>query len=168
MFPLISSRYLLDKNTLVGHVSQILSIIFWTGGLVAMKPASTFAHPLIVVPAQMILGTIILFIIGLLFQRKCNYSSFFAGIGFGALAPGLAFTLNMIAATKTDILTITILWGLIPLLSPLLGRLFLSEPILSYPTLTESIFFIFSSSIFLKLSINKFAPIFDNFFSISP
>ena len=129
MFPLISSRYLLDKNPLVGHVAQILSIILWTGGLVAMKPASTFAPPLLVVPAQMILGTIILFIFVLLIQWKINYSSFVAGIGFGALAPGLAFTLNMIAATKTDILTITILWGLIPLLSPLLGRLFLSEPI---------------------------------------
>ena len=47
MFPLISSRYLLDKNPLVGHVAQILSIILWTGGLVAMKPASTFAPPLL-------------------------------------------------------------------------------------------------------------------------
>ncbi len=66
MFPLICSRYLLDKNSLVGHVSQLLSIILWTGGLVAMKPVSTFAPPLLVVPAQMILGTIILFIFGLL------------------------------------------------------------------------------------------------------
>ena len=74
MFPLISSRYLLDKNTLVGHVSQILSIIFWTGGLVAMKPVSTFAPPLLVVPAQMILGTIILFIFGLIFKWKFNLS----------------------------------------------------------------------------------------------
>jgi hypothetical protein len=73
MFPLISSRYLIDKNPFVGHVAQILSIILWTGGLVAMKPASTFAPPLLVVPAQMILGTIILFIFVLLIQWKINF-----------------------------------------------------------------------------------------------
>ncbi len=46
---------------------------------------------------------------------------------FGAIAPGGAITLSAAAMTLTDIVSVTVIWGLAPLLIPLAGRLFLGE-----------------------------------------
>lgn len=46
---------------------------------------------------------------------------------FGAIAPGGALTLSAVALTMTDIVSVTVIWGLAPLLVPLAGRLLLKE-----------------------------------------
>ena len=101
--------------------------MLWTGALVVSKILTTDNSPLLIVPLQMSIGTIIIYLFIILSNKKLDLNGFYSGIIFGLVAPGMAFSLFMIASTKTDAISIIIFWSLIPLLTPVFGKIFLSE-----------------------------------------
>ena len=115
------------NQTIIAHISQITSIILWTGAIVVTKIITKDFSPFFIVPAQMFFGTILIFISLLIFRHKFNFKSFKSGVVFGLVAPGLAFSFFMYASTKTDAVSMIVFWSLLPLLTPLFGRLILSE-----------------------------------------
>ena len=132
----------MKKNYLFGHISQITSIILWTGAIVVTKIVTIGFSPFMIVPLQMSIGTIIIFIIFIVTRIKIYSKGVISGVLFGLIAPGLAFSFLMLASTKTDALSMIIFWSLLPLLTPIFGKIFLSErisPIL-YVGLTIALF----------------------------
>ena len=77
----------------------------------------------------MLLGTILLFLYFTILRKPINLNSFYSGVTFGLIAPGMAFSFFMLASTKTDALSMIVFWSLLPLLTPIFGRIFLSESI---------------------------------------
>ena len=132
----------MKKNYLFGHISQITSIILWTGAIVVTKIVTIGFSPFMIVPLQMSIGTIIIFFIFFVTRIKIYSKGVISGVLFGLIAPGLAFSFLMLASTKTDALSMIIFWSLLPLLTPIFGKIFLSErisPIL-YVGLTIALF----------------------------
>ena len=101
--------------------------MLWTGALVVSKILTRYHSPFLIVPLQMSIGTIIIYLFIILSNKKVDLNGFYSGIIFGLVAPGMAFSLFMIASTKTDAISIIIFWSLIPLLTPVFGKIFLSE-----------------------------------------
>ena len=75
------------------------------------------------------IGTIIIYLFIILSNKEVDLKGFYSGIIFGLVAPGMAFSLFMLASTKTDAISIIVFWSLIPLLTPVFGKIFLSEKI---------------------------------------
>ena len=113
----------------LGHLTQILSINLWTGAIVVTKIITVDISPFIIVPLQMLLGTMLLFSYFIILRKPINLNSFYSGVIFGLIAPGMAFSFFMFASTKTDALSMIVFWSLLPLLTPIFGRIFLSESI---------------------------------------
>ena len=113
----------------LGHLSQIISINLWTVAIVVTKIITVEISSFIIVPLQMLLGTILLFSYFIILRKPINLNSFYSGIIFGLIAPGMAFSFFMFASTKTDALSMIVFWSLLPLLTPIFGRIFLSESI---------------------------------------
>ena len=113
----------------LGHLSQIISINLWTGAIVVTKIITIEISPFIIVPLQMLLGTMLLFSYFIILRKPINLNSFYSGVIFGLIAPGMAFSFFMFASTKTDALSMIVFWSLLPLLTPIFGRIFLSESI---------------------------------------
>tara|TARA_X000001036_G_scaffold183356_1_gene173335 strand:- start:1727 stop:2596 length:870 start_codon:yes stop_codon:yes gene_type:complete len=101
--------------------------MLWTGALVVSKILTIDHSPFLIVPLQMSIGTIIIYLLIILSHKKVDLNGFYSGIIFGLVAPGMAFSLFMIASTKTDAISMIIFWSLIPLLTPVFGKIFLSE-----------------------------------------
>ena len=113
----------------LGHLSQIISINLWTVAIVVTKIITVEISPFIIVPLQMLLGTLLLFSYFIILRKPINLNSFYSGVIFGLIAPGMAFSFFMFASTKTDALSMIVFWSLLPLLTPIFGRIFLSESI---------------------------------------
>ncbi|MFL2772337.1 MAG: DMT family transporter [bacterium] len=113
----------------LGHLTQILSINLWTGAIVVTKIITVDISPFIIVPLQMLFGTMLLFSYFIILRKSINLNSFYSGVIFGLIAPGMAFSFFMFASTKTDALSMIVFWSLLPLLTPIFGRIFLSESI---------------------------------------
>ena len=113
----------------LGHLSQIISINLWTVAIVVTKIITVKISPFIIVPLQMLLGTLLLFSYFIILRKPINLNSFYSGVIFGLIAPGMAFSFFMFASTKTDALSMIVFWSLLPLLTPIFGRIFLSESI---------------------------------------
>ena len=113
----------------LGHLSQIISINLWTVAIVVTKIITVDISPFIIVPLQMLLGTLLLFSYFIILRKPINLNSFYSGVIFGLIAPGMAFSFFMFASTKTDALSMIVFWSLLPLLTPIFGRIFLSESI---------------------------------------
>ena len=111
----------------LGHLSQIISINLWTVAIVVTKIITVEISPFIIVPLQMLLGTLLLFSYFIILRKPINLNSFYSGVIFGLIAPGMAFSFFMFASTKTDALSMIVFWSLLPLLTPIFGRIFLSE-----------------------------------------
>ena len=113
----------------LGHFTQIISINLWTGAIVVTKIITVDISPFIIVPLQMLFGTMLLFSYFIILRKPINLNSFYSGVIFGLIAPGMAFSFFMFASTKTDALSMIVFWSLLPLLTPIFGRIFLSESI---------------------------------------
>ena len=98
--------------------------MLWTGALVVSKILTKDNSPFLIVPLQMGIGTIIIYLFIILSNKEVDLKGFYSGIIFGLVAPGMAFSLFMLASTKTDAISIIVFWSLVPLLTPVFGKIF--------------------------------------------
>ena len=76
--------------------------MLWTGALVVSKILTKDNSPFLIVPLQMGIGTIIIYLFIISSNKEVDLKGFYSGIIFGLVAPGMAFSLFMLASTKTD------------------------------------------------------------------
>jgi drug/metabolite transporter (DMT)-like permease len=113
-----------------GHLAQIIAVHCWSLGMVLLKPVSDAWSPILVVATQMSVAAVVLWLIrwamGDIRDVPAGAWRFFI---MGAGAPGIAFILNVLGLARTDVVSMAILWGLLPLITPVLGGLLLRERI---------------------------------------
>lgn len=120
----------LPEASYVGHLAQLVSITVWTTGLIVQKGLTGVANPASILAFQF-WGAAILLWAGLAVQRRLPALDRHALISFcwGMMAPGMVLTLGLFGAARTDGVSVSLIWGLVPLLGPLLARIALKEPL---------------------------------------
>jgi drug/metabolite transporter (DMT)-like permease len=114
----------------LGHLAQLVSITVWTVGLVVQKWLTPHADIAGILLVQFALAALVLWT-GLAATGRLPRldRSVLKPLVWGMFAPGLVLLLSIAGAARTDPVSLTLAWGLIPLLVPVLARLLLGEPL---------------------------------------
>lgn len=120
----------LPETPYVGHLAQILSISVWSSGLIVQKSLTGIANPASILMVQFAGACIILWV-GLALQGRLPRLDRRALISFcwGIMAPGMVLAFGLSGAARTDGVSVSLIWGLVPLLGPVLARIVLKEPL---------------------------------------
>lgn len=115
---------------LPGLAAQGFSLVVWQSGLIVQK----------LLVAQSNIGTLMLLQLA---GAALVMWAFLAAIGglprmsrrsllnvcWGLMAPGLAFALGIAGAARTDGASVALIWGLFPLIAPVIARVLIGEPL---------------------------------------
>ena len=118
-----------DRGPLTGHAAMIGSVSLYAVGLILQKQlVGSVPFPLIAFwqfgLAAVLLWTLTLSIAP---RLKLKPANILAGLAWGMIAPGGSLMVNMIGARHTDGVTMMLIWGLLPLVAPLIGPLVIGE-----------------------------------------
>lgn len=117
-----------STRILLGHLAQLGSVVVFSCGFMVQKVLVTqYAAPTILL--WQFLGA------GLLMWIICAVRRILPVPGkrlvftllWGAMAPGLVMILNIFGGAKTDGVSLALMWGLLPLIVPVLGFVILKE-----------------------------------------
>ncbi len=113
-----------------GHLAQITAVTVLSIGIIVQKDLAARFPPADIVFVQFTVSAVIMWItcafLGLLPRR---ISQIVPGILWGFLMPGSVFLFTSAGAARTDGVSTALIWGLLPLLGPILARLILGERI---------------------------------------
>lgn len=118
----------LFSKKLLGHLAQLGSVVVFSCGFMVQKLLVTkYAAPTVLL--WQFSGA------GLLMWAICAVRRILPVFGkrlvmtllWGAMAPGLVMILNIFGGAKTDGVSLALVWGLLPLIVPVFGLLFLNE-----------------------------------------
>jgi drug/metabolite transporter (DMT)-like permease len=116
------------SGELAGHLGQIVSVSVFSVGIMVQKDLAARYAAADIVLVQFAISAILMWIacwaLGYLPRR---WSDALPGILWGMLTPGLVFLFATEGAVRTDGVSVALIWGLIPLLSPIAGRIVLGE-----------------------------------------
>lgn len=120
---------LVDKPY-AGHMAQILSISVWSTGLIVQKSLTDVANPASILMFQFTGAAVILWA-GLALGGSLPRADRRALVSFlwGTMAPAMVLIFGLFGAERTDGVSVSLIWGLVPLLGPVLARLALKEPL---------------------------------------
>lgn len=119
-----------DRADGAGLTAALLSVLLWQAGLIVQKllvaDTNSGSLMLIQVGVAAALMWCALWATGRLPPpgRKTLLN-----VAWGVMAPGLVFGLGIAGAARSDGVSIAVLWGLLPLLGPVLARVVLREPL---------------------------------------
>lgn len=117
-----------STRKLLGHLAQLGSVAVFSCGFMVQKLLVTeYAAPTILL--WQFLGA------ALFMWGVCAVQRIIPVLGkrvlltllWGAMAPGLVMILNIFGGAKTDGISLALMWGLLPLIVPLLGFLLIKE-----------------------------------------
>ncbi|MBW3096622.1 DMT family transporter [Pseudohoeflea coraliihabitans] len=112
-----------------GILAQFLSLFVWQVGLILQKLLVVQSSVATILVLQLGLAAMVLWAAQLILRRHPPVSTrSLANLGWGLMAPGLVFVLGIAGAARTDGVSIALIWGLFPLIGPLVARLVIGEP----------------------------------------
>lgn len=116
------------SGELGGHLGQIASVAVFSVGIIVQKDLATRYVAADIVAIQFSISAVLMWIacaaLGYLPRRL---SQIVPGVLWGMLTPGIVFLLASEGAARTDGVSVALIWGMIPLLSPIVGRFVLGE-----------------------------------------
>jgi drug/metabolite transporter (DMT)-like permease len=111
-----------------GHIAQVVSVCAFSVGIMVQKGLAARYSAADVVALQFVAAAALMWCVcalwGYLPRRA---SEALPGLAWGCLTPGLVFLFASAGAQRTDGVSVALIWGLMPLIGPLLGRLLLGE-----------------------------------------
>lgn len=113
-----------------GVVASLLTVLVWQSGLVVQKGLTTQTNAGSLMVVQIGCACVVMWAVLLArsgpppCQRQTGLN-----LLWGMMAPGLVLGFGIAGAARTDAISMALLWGLFPLLGPLLARLILREPL---------------------------------------
>lgn len=117
-------------STTTGHLAQLVSITVWTVGLVVQKALTPGANAASILLLQFALAGALMWAgLAVLGRLPRPGRGMLLPLAWGVFAPGLVLTLSIAGAARTDGVSLALMWGLLPLLVPVLARLLLGEPL---------------------------------------
>ncbi|MDN2566790.1 DMT family transporter [Aquibium sp. A9E412] len=116
--------------TVAGHLAQLLSITVWTSGLIVQKTLTPAASVGSILLVQLAGAAAVLWLaLALAGRLPALTRRNLVNVAWGLLAPGLVLIFGLAGAARTDGVSVSMIWGLVPLVGPVLARLILREPL---------------------------------------
>ena len=119
---------MLSQRERTCHLAQIASVTAFSIGIMVQKGLTARYPAADVVALQFVLAALLMWVVcaqlGYLPKRL---SQVLPGMAWGCLTPGLVFLFASAGAARTDGVSVALIWGLLPLIGPFLGRLLLGE-----------------------------------------
>ncbi|MFK8035634.1 MAG: DMT family transporter [Hyphomicrobiales bacterium] len=113
---------------LMGHLAQLGSVVIFSCGFMVQKSLLTDYSASKILLWQFLGACVVMWVICAFRQILPAFGKrFFLTILWGAMAPGLVMILNIYGGAKTDGVSLALMWGLLPLIVPVLGFLLLKE-----------------------------------------
>lgn len=114
----------------LGILAQFLSLVAWQSGLIVQKLLVTQSSVASIMLLQLGLACLVLWLGLAIFGRRLPPLNLrtATNLGWGLMAPGLVFALGIAGAVRTDGVSIALIWGLFPLVGPIIARLLIGEP----------------------------------------
>ncbi len=111
-----------------GHLAQIASVAAFSIGIMVQKDLTTRYPPADILMLQFAASAMLMWIIcAVLGYLPKRLSEVVPGFLWGILAPGIVFLLSSTGASRTDGVSVALIWGIMPLIGPILARLLLGE-----------------------------------------
>jgi drug/metabolite transporter (DMT)-like permease len=111
-----------------GHLAQITAVTVLAIGFVVQKDLAARYPPADIVALQCAVAAVLMWAtcwaLGYLPTRL---GEFVPGFAWGFLMPGAVFLFTSAGAARTDGVSVALIWGLLPLVGPVLARLILGE-----------------------------------------
>lgn len=140
------------SRKLLGHLAQLGSVTVFSCGFMVQKLLVTqYAAPTVLL--WQFLGAALLMWIICAARRMLPAPGkrLVFNLLWGAMAPGFVMILNILGGAKTDGVSLALMWGLLPIIAPLLGFVFLKE----YPHWTLWLGAMIAFGGLLALAINR-------------
>lgn len=113
-----------------GHLAAVVAVSFFASNLVVAKALLGTLSVWQVFAGQLVVATVFVWPILLITRQDVRPRGFGTRLlGLGVLAPGMVNLLNIAGTARTDGISVVVIWGLLPLALPLLGRLVLGEAV---------------------------------------
>lgn len=119
-----------SRSSATGHLAQLLSITVWSSGLIVQKMLAPQSNAGTILLIQLGCGAFLMWA-GLIATGRLPAPTFrnLMNFAWGLLAPGMVLAFGLLGAARTDGVSVSLIWGLVPLLGPVLARLVLKEPL---------------------------------------
>lgn len=113
-----------------GILAQGFSLVAWQSGLIVQKLLVADSNIGSLMLVQLSGAAIVMWLFLILSDSLPRPSQRTAiNIAWGLLAPGLVFALGIAGAARTDGASVALIWGLFPLVAPIIARLLIGEPV---------------------------------------
>ncbi len=113
-----------------GHWAAICAVSFFSSALVVSKGLLASVSVWQVFAGQLVVAAVCVWLVVLVTGHDARPRGLgWHMVGLGVLAPGMVNLLNIVGTARTDGVSVVIIWGLLPLMLPLLGRPILGEPV---------------------------------------
>lgn len=113
-----------------GHLAAVVAVTFFASNLVVAKALLGTLTVWQVFAGQLVIAVVFVWPVLLVTRQDVRPRGFGTRLfGLGVLAPGMVNLLNIAGTARTDGMSVVIIWGLLPLALPLLGRMVLGEPV---------------------------------------
>ncbi len=118
-----------DRGAPAGHVAMASSVGIYAIGIVLQKQLALTLPFALIAFWQFSISAAVLWALSLSISRQLGLKTthLIAGLVWGVIAPGASLMINMVGARTTDGVTMMMIWGLLPLVAPLIGPLFIGE-----------------------------------------
>lgn len=115
---------------LAGHWAAICAVTFFSSALVVSKSLLATVSVWQIFAGQLVVAAAGVWLVILVTGHDARPRGLgWHMVGLGVLAPGTVNFLNIVGMVRTDGVSVVIIWGLLPLMLPLLGRPVLGEPV---------------------------------------
>lgn len=119
-----------SETGLGGHWAAIFAVTFFSSALVVSKALLATVSVWQIFAGQLVVAAVCIWLVILVTGHDARPRGLgWHMVGLGVLAPGTVNFLNIIGTVRTDGVSVVIIWGLLPLMLPLLGRPVLGEPV---------------------------------------
>ncbi|MBM3526194.1 MAG: DMT family transporter, partial [Alphaproteobacteria bacterium] len=116
------------RENLQGHLAQLISTSCHVSGFVLYKDVIATIPATQVAATQLALGALILWVMALATNRPLRLQGpVWRVLALGVLAPAWIMLFMAFGTARTTATNATIMWGLVPLLVPILGAIILRE-----------------------------------------
>lgn len=117
-----------SPQILLGHLAQLTSVTVFSCGFMVQKVLVTqYAPPTILLWQFLGAGLIMWGICAVRRSYPVPGKRLVFNLLWGAMAPGMVLILNIYGGARTDGVSLALMWGLLPLIVPVLGFLILKE-----------------------------------------
>lgn len=113
-----------------GLAACLASVVIWQAGLIVQKAMVEGANAASLMLVQIGCAAVAMWAMLLLRGKLPPLDRATAlNVAWGMLAPGAGIAIGIAGAARTDGVSIALIWGLFPLIGPLLSRIVLREPL---------------------------------------